>query len=83
MKKYSKKTFDDFVVKYGDSFPYTNVRRTRNSFYSKWLLMESPSRGGIFILLEIYSCVAKLLVCRTLVHFLLNRHPKHNNQEIS
>lgn len=45
--KVTKSGFKEFYDKFHDKFPYNELRVTRSSIHSKWLLMKSKSRTGI------------------------------------
>jgi hypothetical protein len=47
MLRYNKAIFDTFVKDNGDAFPYSDAKRTRSSFLTKWLLLKSKCASNV------------------------------------
>ena len=60
--KVNTKRFREFYERVRDTFPYNNIRVTRNRFHTKWLLMYSKTPSGILFYHKKYYP----LLCTTL-----------------
>ena len=60
--KVDTKRFKEFYERVRDTFPYNNIRVTRNRFHTKWLLMRCKTNPGILFYHKKYYP----LLCTTL-----------------
>lgn len=44
----TRAAFQEFVIEWGETFPYNDIRKTRGGLYPKWLLMKANHHGVLF-----------------------------------